>query len=141
MKLPASVEKYLKSLIKSYPAISEIWLFGSRANDRAHEGSDWDLMIFANSETLERMKIKGPLPPKDEKVSILIVYDGNNFISPWPREKDGHVESGSLGEWDWGNLTDTQAWYDGTRGRPNGTVETQSERAIKLYPFIDNDSF
>jgi general stress protein 26 len=91
------------------------------------------LWFFTNPETLKILKVSGPFPPKEEKVSILIVYDDNNFISPWPREKDGVYEKGKLEEWEWGNETDTEAWYEGTKCGLGGIVETRMEQAVRIY--------
>jgi predicted nucleotidyltransferase len=49
-----SVRGYARSLGTKYETIASIWLFGSRANNRAHEQSDWDLMAFGPRELAGR---------------------------------------------------------------------------------------
>ena len=58
--LPVPIHEYLKKLVTIHPSISEIYLFGSRANDEAHKESDWDFMVFGNSDVLSNLKKEGP---------------------------------------------------------------------------------
>ena len=61
------------------------------------------------------------------------MYDGTNFISPWARKYDQKYEKGNLAEWEWGNLTDDEAWYEGAKVRPNGLVESYQRQAKRVY--------
>ena len=50
------IQSYISSLIKKYPTIREVWLFGSRANGTATPNSDWDLLAFSDSPIRELLK-------------------------------------------------------------------------------------
>src|SRR5215469_15219181 len=81
-------EQYIKALVREYPSISEVWLFGSRANDCARAESDWDYLAFADDDTLPdlsrdtRFHIKG--------IDLMIVVDGIRFAKPW--REDGELQ-------------------------------------------------
>lgn len=56
MKIDDAITSYIKNLVTSFPAIREIWLFGSRANQTFMEESDWDLLAFADITVLESLQ-------------------------------------------------------------------------------------
>jgi len=74
-------ERYIRALTAAYPAIREVWLYGSRANDRAGPDSDWDYLAFADDDTLSdlsrdtRLHVQG--------IDLMIVTDGVQFAKPW----------------------------------------------------------
>ncbi len=45
-----SLSHFGKSIL---PKDASMWLYGSRARNHAHEGSDWDLLILLNKEKQE----------------------------------------------------------------------------------------
>jgi hypothetical protein len=45
-------QAYIERLVSAYPSIREVWLFGSRANNREREGSDWDYLVFGDDDRL-----------------------------------------------------------------------------------------
>jgi len=130
MKLPEHIEEYLVGLTINSQDTTSIWLFGSQVNGGARADSDWDILIFGNDRFLNHLKQHGPQPPSD--VSIMIVYNGNNFKSPWPRKKDGVYERGSLSEWKWSYQSEGEAKYEGCKELPNGRLRTRWEKAIRV---------
>jgi predicted nucleotidyltransferase len=44
--------RYIRDLVAAYPAVKEVWLYGSRANGYADPDSDWDYLAFADDDTL-----------------------------------------------------------------------------------------
>jgi len=124
---------YVKELVLRYQDIREIWLFGSRANNTSTELSDWDLMVMANKEVLESLIIS---PHDPECVDLLVVYDGNNFSGPWPRQSDGALKRGSLIDWEWHQIGPEEAEYKATKPVPgsNFHVNVTTLRATRIYP-------
>ncbi len=53
--LPDTAVEKLKHIFKSYPDISKVWLYGSRAMGTHRTGSDIDLCIEANSLTTKQL--------------------------------------------------------------------------------------
>ena len=44
--------EYVAQIVSAYPAIREVWLYGSRANGTEKVDSDWDYLAFADDDTL-----------------------------------------------------------------------------------------
>lgn len=44
--LPEELRAFLNKLVVTFPDITEIWLFGLRA-DRIRDARDWDLMVYS----------------------------------------------------------------------------------------------
>lgn len=107
-RLSDELETWLDQLLVAYPAIREVWLIGSRANHRAHAGSDWDLVTFADEATCEAIEVDIQWHRAD--VDLLIVTDGDNFKRPWGRPK-----AGSLTKWEWRPTELGSATYKGTK--------------------------
>jgi len=57
--LPASVRTVVEQLVAT-ESTQSIWLVGSRANDDANEGSDWDLLMFSKNEPQETARKRSP---------------------------------------------------------------------------------
>jgi hypothetical protein len=106
--LPEKIQAFVSHLADSG---YRVWLIGSRANDTAHETSDWDLLVFGNEALIGELADQRPI----ENVDVLVVYDGNNFCSPWNDKKEGIAKAGSLADWDWQEQSDTKATYKGTK--------------------------
>ncbi len=103
-QLPPSVQAFVRPLLE---ARHSVWLIGSRANGTQTEASDWDFIIFG-SETLIQLLAAAAAP---ENIDALVVYDGDDFRSPWPRQRDGWIKSGSLSHWAWSEVTRFEAQY------------------------------
>ncbi|MBN1906280.1 MAG: nucleotidyltransferase domain-containing protein [Deltaproteobacteria bacterium] len=131
MNLPENIENYFKKIISTSQNISSIWLFGSRVNGGTHVDSDWDILIFADEIFFNNLKENGPKPPKN--VSLMVLYNGDNFKSPWRREKDGKYEKGSLTGWKWTYHTSKEANYEGVKELPNGHLRTRQEKAVRIF--------
>ena len=82
--IPDVVSAYLERLVLAFPAITAIWLFGSRANGTFRPDSDWDFLVFADRLTLDALRA-GTTYHWPE-VDIFIVYDGIRFENPWPED-------------------------------------------------------
>lgn len=130
MELPKHIADYFDDLWNTFEDLSSVWLFGSRVNGGVRPDSDWDFLTFGPSELLNQLKASGPLPPKD--VSLMVVYDGENFRSPWPRDKDGAYEKRSLSDWKWTAISDGQTKYQGCKELPDGSLRSRWERAVRL---------
>lgn len=57
--LPDFVRTVVNELVAT-ASTQSIWLVGSRANDDAHEGSDWDLLVFSNNEPQQTARKRSP---------------------------------------------------------------------------------
>lgn len=75
------LSEYIENLLSVCPEITEVWLIGSRANNKAQEDSDWDLFVFGNDHTLSTLQENLSLRHPD--IDLLIVYNGNDFREPW----------------------------------------------------------
>jgi len=107
---------------------TEVWMFGSQANGRAHLASDTDLIAIGPRGLRERLAGADGWPSFD----IFVNVAGNGtFRSPWRRK------AGSFRKWQCTQLSDTEAIYMGSHPSRNGNPnESDSccQRAIRLYP-------
>jgi hypothetical protein len=125
-------DHFIDTLTRSYPAITEIWLIGSRANGTARSQSDWDYVVFADQTTLNAIRNNQNLA--DPLVDMMVVYDGNNFEKPW---MDGdRIKKGSLLGWKWTQASDNSATYRATKARvgEDFNVDVQTSNALRIYP-------
>lgn len=98
--LQAELNEYLDRIATAASGVREIWLFGSRANDAAHENSDWDLLVIGDTSTLGQLQSATHLHKDD--VDCLVVGDDEEFESAW----GDRSKSGSLGTWQWNFQSD-----------------------------------
>ena len=105
--------------------MTEIWLLGSRANEKADPDSDWDLLVFS-ADRLTADSLTAATRFHDECFQLFIVT-GNYFKWPWPRKKDGCLCDGWLDRWRWTSVPgqDGRATYNGNHG---------PERARRIWP-------
>ena len=141
--IPRFLNEYINQLTSEFE-IKEIWLFGSRANNREKEDSDWDLFVFADPQVLAALKARMDLKSKD--IDLMIVYDGNNFEQPWTSlSKDGleRVKNGQLMGplWAFRKINDETAEYWGSivDEEPVGdqTVKSLQYCTFKMYRIWD----
>ena len=131
------LSEYIENLLAACPEITEVWLIGSRANDKARVHSDWDLLVFGSNHSLSTLQENLSLRRPD--IDLLILYNGNNFREPWETEP-GKVKSGSLTGWKWERDKDShvRAHYKGTKGKDD-EIEVTSTREVakRIWPKIE----
>ena len=124
------LSSYIEKLLKQSPEISSIWLFGSRANGTAKETSDWDLLVFGSEKVFN--SIKGNCDLKNDFIDLMVVVDSENLASPWSNKR------GQLSDWQWKEISSSEATYIGTKEPTDGTAwyrsETKKQKAIKVWP-------
>ena len=124
----ADVSDYAGSLAASCSGIGAIWLIGSRANGNEKETSDWDLLVFGETGTLECLKARPDLHRSN--VDCLALAD-DAFQNAWGKRK-----SLTLKELKWEETAESHALYtehkwsdhEGSPGVVSGRM-----RAIKLW--------
>ena len=131
------LSEYIENLLAACPEITEVWLIGSRANDKARLDSDWDLLVFGSNRTLSTLRKSQTLRHPD--IDLLIVYNGNDFRAPWDTES-GKVKTGSLTEWEWerDKGSHVRAHYMATKpGDDEFAVTTTREVAKRIWPKVE----
>jgi len=125
MAIIPEIQAYLDTVTAAFVDISQVWLFGSRANGTAKDSSDWDFFVFANANVLHALRCDRWFQRTD--VDLLIVTDGDNFECPWERSdfpgsfKRGHLmprripNVGYALGFDWRFIDDVSAVYTITR--------------------------
>ena len=128
------VETYVLKVAAEHPNVTEMWLFGSRANGTATEKSDWDILAFADEATLNALR--NDIELHEPRVDLLIVKSANgSFEKPWGKKK-----SGSLENLQWNRLSNTEATYRSVKFVPDpgetreGNLHEQILKAIRLWP-------
>src|SRR5687768_2948898 len=102
---PESVREYACNLGTKYQAITSIWLFGSRANNRAHEQSDWDLITFGPRELAETLT--QDLAMNQEGIDLMVVDEASwEFCKPWSSDSEKWE---SFQGWHWKELSGQDA--------------------------------
>jgi hypothetical protein len=105
------IQKYISQLIKKYPGIKSVWLFGSRANNTSHSNSDWDLLAFADEDTLKALKSDNTFCV--DGVDLFVVYNDNDAENPFTEMKDseGTIKRLSLSNLEWKQVGPHKAKY------------------------------
>jgi Polymerase beta, Nucleotidyltransferase len=136
--------EYVAKLVRAYPRIREVWLFGSRANGTDTATSDWDYLAFADDDTLSALS--GDEPFHQSGIDLMVVVtDGVRFVKPWVGvDDDGKQKHGTLaddvseGGLAWNRRTETEARYTQWKPDPSeakGFNCVAAERcALRLYP-------
>lgn len=125
MKLPPMPEQVKSFAFGLVARGLEVWIIGSQVNRVENPPSDWDFIIFGDEDLINEMSQIKPVL----HVDLLVVYDGDNFKSPWPRPSDGVIKTGSLSSWKWKQIRPNLASYEGTKW-PDDWGSTK--RAIKI---------
>jgi predicted nucleotidyltransferase len=126
---------YLERLLAAYPNIESVWLIGSRANETARDDSDWDLLVFASREVLEALSTDDSFSRSD--VDLLVVYDGDNFESPYGGTDNRRSKKGSLKEWEWQLSTPDIAYYEGCKPTDEVHIHIEQMRALRVWAQSD----
>ena len=131
------VDDYVQKLKSVADDIKSVWLFGSRANGTSTSVSDWDLMVFANKSALSQLKNAPHL--KHSLVDVMVVYDGLNFVEPWP-ESESYIKCGDLDSWAWVEESADSAKYTATKYLDEdhwfklGNAQVLTLQALRLWP-------
>jgi hypothetical protein len=121
-------QEYVERLVKAYPSLREIWLFGSRANRTETPRSDWDYMAFGDDAGAMHA-LHHDLQFNEAGVDLMFAGPGVDVeaMKPWP-EPDGHWKklglSAAPGGIRWRILSDTEAQYTVYKDRRPGSIET-----------------
>lgn len=99
------IDSYIDILFENCPTISEIWLFGSRANDCFHDESDWDLLVFTDDFLLTKQAVLSDSTLHRSDVDLFIMEAENSFVSVLGQEQ----KICNLVEWNWNVDTDDDA--------------------------------
>jgi len=127
------ISLFVGQLAERYPAIRSIWMIGDRADGDGldcHGPFDWDLVVFADKPTLRQLRWATDLHRAD--VLLRVVTDGDRFEMPWGTLQ----QSGSLFQWDWRQVTETDAYYSEARWTlpmRTGNVERTRRRAACVW--------
>jgi predicted nucleotidyltransferase len=110
--LSQDISEYIEELKREFPAISSVWLLGSRANGTGKPESDWDFLVFSNEPIFEAIRNKPKL--HRENVDLLLVGNDGEFSKPF-----GEPKRGSLEAWKWREVYEDSAEYIGRKWIPD----------------------
>ena len=112
---PADLRNFLDAFVDEFREVTEIWLFGSRAEGLV-DARDWDLLVFSDDRLTPEAVSPAVHFRSDEFTIFIAVRD--IFRRPWPRTKDGITEQGSFASWRW-KFDGNRATYDGSADKAN----------------------
>jgi predicted nucleotidyltransferase len=119
------VLEYIHLLSSRYHSVSSIWLIGSRASCTEQPESDWDLLVFADTDSLVRMRADAGLHALG--IDLLVVTDGDRFEQPWIEDGYTVAKFGYLTTWLWKQTSQTEAEYLSSRRQ-------ELVPAVRLWP-------
>jgi len=123
-------DKFIRNITSSCPGLKSIWLIGSRANGTARENSDWDYIAFGDNDVLRCIENNENLHRSN--TDFLVVTNDEDFRSAWG-EKD---KSGSLSEWEWHQLSPTEAQYQEAKWVENeeqAKIVVTTKKAVRVW--------
>lgn len=128
--LPPEINRFLTE-VREIDGVEAAWLIGSRVNGEPKATSDWDVILFATARVIEILSSRWPKGVAD--LDVLVVYDGENFRSPWPRLDTGTFKRGTLSNWEWKESRTDEAVY--TERKPAGGehIDVSDARGILLF--------
>ena len=135
-------QQYIAQLIKAYPSIREIWLFGSRANGTATEESDWDYMVLGDDAGAMNA-LHHDVQFNEAGIDLMFVGPGIDIeaMKPWP-EPDRYWKKLGLGTApggiNWRIISETEAQYTVYKDRRPGSLETDPHTLIAKLVFRRN---
>jgi len=119
------ISLFLDQLAEHCPDIRSVWVIDARAEDEVIGTCGpfgWDLIAFADEETLEQLRAATDLQRSD--VRLRVVTDGNRFEPAW----GDAALSGSLSAWGWKRVSEREAYYS-----PEGLEPLRPrQRAVRL---------
>jgi hypothetical protein len=96
----SAIDDYLEYLSRHYQDIEKVWLIGSRLNENAHwkksPPKDWDLVVFTDRETVNRMITDKSL--RRDGIDLLVVYDDFYYVR---LREDDILANRSWKDFDW----------------------------------------
>ncbi len=107
--LTEDIEDYVCDLKVKFPSIASVWLLGSRANGNATDASDWDFLVFSGEPIHEEIKSSAELHRDD--VDLLLADAKGRYSKPL----GGPEEGGLLADWEWSEVSNELANYEGTK--------------------------
>ena len=110
--LTNEIANYVRDLKSEFPSITDVWLFGSRANGTTRDDSDWDFLVFSTSPIYEKIKNNAVFHRDD--VDLLLVGKDGEFSKPF-----GQPKGGSLKRWKWNQVSVDLARYEGCKWIPD----------------------
>jgi hypothetical protein len=124
------ITEFISRLLQCCLDLRHVWLI---AQDRAAAAASvprWELLAFANDETLERLRRTDALHRDD--IDVMVVTDGDRFENAWgPRQL-----SGSLARWGWRQAAAAEAYYDEAKwagDSSDGNVVRVRRKAVLLW--------
>ena len=126
-----AIDEIILRLTRTYEGVREIWLIGSRANGTERPDSDWDLLIFADEPTFQRIRRNRCL--NQLHLDLPIVQGGDEFRKPWGKRP----KHGFLSKWQWHLLSEREAQYRATRwleDEKECRLDARQSGAQRLWP-------
>ena len=128
--------EYRDGLVLAYPCIREIWLFGSRANNRARPDSDWDYLVFTDHASLMN-QLCHDARFDDEGIDLFVVEEGLRVaLNPWDRKGIARMLNLNPGDanLNWEKVSPIEAHYTETKDIPGSfNVDVRRARANLVY--------
>lgn len=119
---PPEISAFAALLFARCLDIRSVWSIECLDRDRSPDSPCYELLVFADERTLERLRKCDELRRAD--LEVLIVTDGDRFENVWgPRKL-----SGSLGRWAWQQVSPDEAYFDESRWADAG----QAGRVVRV---------
>ena len=124
--------EYIGRLTTAHPGITEVWLIGSRANDRARPDSDWDYLTFTDDGNL-LYSLHLDRQFNEPGIDLLLVVE-YSALKPWG-EADGHNKKLRLNEdLEWKRISSTEARYsEATKCDAAGRIDAATVLGNRQY--------
>lgn len=126
--IPEDLARVLERFVSEFPRVTEIWVFGSRADGTASDDSDWDLLVRSDDH-LTAAAVRPAQHFRSERFCLFIAH-GDSFERPWPRAHDGLTETGSFPDWRW-TWEGDRARYHGSSLKPGR--RTGEKSAVRIW--------
>ena len=129
-KIDLEFQEFLHQVALECPALSSVWLIGSRANGTATPNSDWDFIAFGTAASLEFLRMAVHLHRQD--TDFLVVTNDDDFAAAWGATD----KTGSLTEWDWKQVSESLCCYTQSKwvDREDGAgVQLSPKKAIRVW--------
>jgi hypothetical protein len=138
--MPPEISSFISRLLERCLNIRSVWCMAQDAHRVAQDAMEpatvaprWELLVFADQATLERLRKATDVHRTD--VDLLVVVDGDRFENAWGQ---GRL-SGSLVRWSWRPVRPAEAYYNESRwgDQNDGGVVRIRRRAILIWQSRD----